>query len=107
MPCVPASRPPQRLAFATKAIGEILGLVIATALGWSNVPSIAIAVVLAFFFGYALTLRPLIRGGVPFRQAARVALAADTASIAVMEIVDNACGVSLSACSSPFGPPSR
>jgi len=72
------------------AIGEILGLVIATALGWSNVPSIAIAVVLAFFFGYALTLRPLIRGGGPFRQAARVALAADTASIAVMEIVDNA-----------------
>ena len=45
------------------AIGEILGLVIATALGWSNVPSIAIAVVLAFFFGYALTLRPLIAAG--------------------------------------------
>ena len=71
------------------AIGEVLGLVIATALGWGNVASIAIAVVLAFFFGYALTLRPLVSGGVPLRRAARVALAAETVSIAVMEIVDN------------------
>jgi hypothetical protein len=71
------------------AIGEVLGLVIATALGWGDVASIAIAVVLAFFFGYLLTLRPLLIGGVSFRQAARVALAADTVSIAVMEIVDN------------------
>jgi hypothetical protein len=71
------------------AIGEVLGLVIATAFGWGNLASIAIAVVLAFFFGYLLTLRPLVRGGVPLRQAARVALAADTVSIAVMEIVDN------------------
>jgi hypothetical protein len=71
------------------AIGEVLGLVIATALGWGNVASIAIAVVLAFFFGYALTLRPLVTGGVPLRQATRVALAADTVSITVMEIVDN------------------
>ena len=71
------------------AIGEVLGLVIATALGWGNVASIAIAVVLAFFFGYALTLRPLVKGGVPFRRAARIALAADTVSITVMEIVDN------------------
>jgi Domain of unknown function (DUF4396) len=71
------------------AIGEVLGLVIATALGWGNVASIAIAVVLAFFFGYSLTLRPLVSGGVPLRQAARVALAADTVSITVMEIVDN------------------
>jgi Domain of unknown function (DUF4396) len=71
------------------AIGEILGLVIATALGWGNVASIAIAIVLAFFFGYSLTLRPLVRSGVPLRRAARIALAADTVSIAVMEIVDN------------------
>jgi Domain of unknown function (DUF4396) len=71
------------------AIGEVLGLVIATAFGWGNTASIAIAVVLAFFFGYLLTLRPLVRGGVPVRRAARVALAADTVSIAVMEIVDN------------------
>ena len=72
------------------AIGEILGLVIATALGWGNLASIAIATVLAFFFGYSLTLRPLARGGVPLRRAARVAFAADTVSITVMEIVDNA-----------------
>lgn len=71
------------------AIGEILGLVIATALGWGNLASIALAVVLAFSFGYALTLRPLVRGGIALRQAARIALAADTVSIAVMEIVDN------------------
>lgn len=72
------------------AIGEVLGLVIATALGWGNAASIAIAIVLAFFFGYLLTLRPLVTGGVPLRQAARIALAADTVSITVMEIVDNA-----------------
>ncbi len=71
------------------AIGEILGLVIATALDWGNVASIAIAIVLAFLFGYSLTLRPLVRSGVPLRRAARIALAADTVSIAVMEIVDN------------------
>jgi hypothetical protein len=71
------------------AIGEVLGLVIATALDWGNVASIAIAVMLAFFFGYLLTLRPLVTGGVPLRQAVRVALAADTVSITVMEIVDN------------------
>src|SRR5829696_5178019 len=72
------------------AIGEILGLVIASALGWGTFASIALAVVLAFLFGYALTLRPLVAGGVPLRRAARVALAADTLSITVMEIVDNA-----------------
>jgi Domain of unknown function (DUF4396) len=71
------------------AIGEVLGLVIATAVDWGNVASIAIAVVLAFFFGYSLTLRPLLTRDVPFRQAVRVALAADTVSIGVMEIVDN------------------
>jgi len=72
------------------AIGEILGLVIASSLDWGNLASIAIAVVLAFFFGYSLTLGPLVRGGLALRQAARVALAADTVSITVMEIVDNA-----------------
>src|ERR687886_946601 len=69
------------------AIGEVLGLVIATALDWGNVASIAIAVVLAFFFGYLLTLRPLVAGGVSVRQAVRVAFAADTVSIGVMELV--------------------
>jgi hypothetical protein len=71
------------------AIGEVLGMVIATALGWGNAASIAISVLLAFFFGYLLTLRPLVTNGVPLRKAARIALAADTVSITVMEIVDN------------------
>src|SRR5688500_16327151 len=71
------------------AIGEILGMVIGTALGWGNGATIALAVVLAFFFGYLLTLRPLL-ARMGLRQAAKLALAADTASITVMEIVDNA-----------------
>ena len=72
------------------AIGEVLGMVIATALGWGNTASIAISIVLAFFFGYALTLGPLLRAGVPLRRALPLAFASDTASITVMEIVDNA-----------------
>jgi hypothetical protein len=71
------------------AIGEVLGMVIGTALGWGNGATIALAVVLAFSFGYALTLRPLL-GHMRFAAAAKLALAADTASITVMEIVDNA-----------------
>ncbi|MFE5733090.1 DUF4396 domain-containing protein [Streptomyces sp. NPDC056528] len=71
------------------AIGEVLGMVIGTALGWGNVPTMVLAVVLAFFFGYALTLRGILAAGVGFRAAFKVALAADTLSIAVMEIVDN------------------
>ena len=71
------------------AIGEVLGMVIGTALGWGNLETIALAVVLAFFFGYALTMRPLLRDGMALGAAARLALAADTASITVMEIVDN------------------
>jgi hypothetical protein len=72
------------------AIGEVLGMVLATALGWGNALSIAVSTVLAFFFGYALTLRPVFRAGVPFRRALRLAFASDTVSIAVMELVDNA-----------------
>jgi hypothetical protein len=71
------------------AIGEVLGMVIGTALGWGNGATIALAVVLAFFFGYLLTLRPLL-AQMSFSKAAKLALAADTASITVMEIVDNA-----------------
>jgi hypothetical protein len=71
-------------------IGEVLGLVIATALGWHDVASILLAVALAFVFGYGLTMRPLLAAGLPFRAAARTALAADTVSIAVMEVTDNA-----------------
>jgi hypothetical protein len=70
-------------------IGEILGLVIAAQLGWPDLPSIALAVVLAFIFGYALTLRPLLASGMALGAAARLAFAADTLSITVMEIVDN------------------
>jgi Domain of unknown function (DUF4396) len=71
------------------AIGEVLGLVIGTWLGWSNGATIALAIVLAFFFGYALTLIGLRRAGVDWRTGVRLALAADTLSIAVMELVDN------------------
>jgi hypothetical protein len=70
--------------------GEVLGLVIADALGWDTLASIALAVVLAFVFGYALTMRPLLRSGMSVRQATRTALVTDTASITTMEIVDNA-----------------
>lgn len=71
------------------AIGEVLGLVIATQLGWDTVASIALATVLAFFFGYLLTLRPLVANGLTLRRAAGIAVVADTLSITVMEIVDN------------------
>jgi hypothetical protein len=72
------------------AIGEILGLAIATALGWDDLPSILLAITLAFVFGYGLTMRPLLAAGLPFRRAMRTALTADTASIVTMEVVDNA-----------------
>ena len=71
-------------------IGEVLGLTIATALGWHDLPSIAPAGVLAFVFGYALTIGPLVRDGLAFRSALRLALIGDTISITVMEITDNA-----------------
>jgi hypothetical protein len=86
-----------RLAFTATAhcltgcaIGEILGLVIGTALGWGTGPTIALAVGLAFVFGYSFTLVPLVRGGLALATALGIALAADTLSITVMEIVDNA-----------------
>ena len=72
------------------AIGEVLGLAIATALGWHDLPSILLAIVLAFAFGYALTMRPLLASGMPVPEAVRAAIAGDTVSIATMEVVDNA-----------------
>ena len=72
------------------AIGEVLGMVIGTALGWSDLQTIALAVGLAFFFGYALTIRPVLRSGLTLSAAIPIALAADTLSITVMEVVDNA-----------------
>jgi hypothetical protein len=65
-------------------------MVIGTALGWGNLATIVLAVVLAFVFGYSLTIGPVLRSGLAFKAALGVALAADTVSIAVMEIVDNA-----------------
>jgi hypothetical protein len=71
------------------AIGEVLGMIISTALSWGAVSSIILSVVLAFFFGYALSVRPILRHGLPMRKAARVAFASDTSSITTMEITDN------------------
>ncbi|MER7506361.1 DUF4396 domain-containing protein [Nonomuraea pusilla] len=72
------------------AIGEVLGMVIGTAAGLHNGATVVLSVALAFVFGYALTMRGVLRAGVGFRNALKVALAADTVSIAVMELLDNA-----------------
>jgi hypothetical protein len=72
------------------AIGEVLGMVIGTALDWHNAATVVLSIVLAFAFGYSFTLTPVLRSGLGLRAAIGVALAADTVSIAVMEIVDNA-----------------
>jgi hypothetical protein len=72
------------------AIGEVLGMIIGTALGWSDWGTIALAVTLAFFFGYTLTSFPLLRSGLALGAVIPIALASDTISIAIMEIVDNA-----------------
>jgi hypothetical protein len=95
-----AAHPPQSLnrlaASATThcltgcAIGEVLGLVIATTFDWGNFASIVVALVLAFFFGYSFTALPLLRSGLALAAVLPLALAADTFSITVMEIVDNA-----------------
>jgi hypothetical protein len=85
-----------RVAFAATlhcltgcSIGEVAGMVIGTAAGLGNGATIALSVVLAFVFGYALTMLPLLRAGVPPRTALGLAFASDTASIAIMEVVDN------------------
>jgi hypothetical protein len=85
-----------RLAFSATAhcltgcaIGEVLGMVIGTALGWGNVATIVLAVVLAFFFGYSLTMVPLLRSGLALSTVLPLAFASDTLSITIMEIVDN------------------
>jgi hypothetical protein len=72
------------------AIGEVAGMVVGTTAGLSNAATVVLSIALAFAFGYALTIRGVLRAGLPFREAVRVALAADTVSIVVMEIVDNA-----------------
>jgi hypothetical protein len=70
-------------------IGEVVGMTIATALGWGDLASIALAVALAFLFGYSLTSLPLLRARLPFAAIVPIALAADTVSIAIMEVIDN------------------
>ena len=72
------------------AIGEVLGMVIGTALGLHNAATVVLSIALAFVFGYGLTMRSVLRAGVGLRAAFQVALAADTLSIAVMELLDNA-----------------
>ena len=71
------------------AIGEVLGIVIGTALGWGTFATITLAIVLAFFFGYGLTMLPLLRSGMELAAVLPLAFASDTLSITVMEIVDN------------------
>jgi len=71
------------------AIGEITGTAIGSGFGWSNPATIILAIILAFFFGYSLTLRPLLKNGMSFRKALPIAFASDTLSIVTMEIMDN------------------
>jgi hypothetical protein len=75
--------------FTGCAIGEVLGMALATAFGWGDLASILVAILLAFVFGYSLSMRPLLRSGLALGAAMSLALAADTASITIMEIVDN------------------
>jgi len=70
-------------------IGEVLGMVIGTALGLGTWPTVVLAIILAFIFGYSLTMLPLLRAGIDLRTALKLAFASDTASIAIMEVVDN------------------
>jgi Domain of unknown function (DUF4396) len=72
------------------AIGEILGMVIGTAFGWSNAGTVVLSIALAFLFGYSLTMRPILRAGIALGAAIPIAFASDTVSIAVMEVIDNA-----------------
>ena len=71
------------------AVGEVLGMVVGTAIGLGNLETIVLAVILAFIFGYAFTMVPLLRAGLALGAVLKLALAADTASITIMEIVDN------------------
>lgn len=72
------------------AIGEVLGMALAAAFGWGNLASIALAVALAYLFGFSLTAIPLVRAGLPAGAVVSTALAADTVSITIMELIDNA-----------------
>ncbi|GGV31279.1 hypothetical protein GCM10010495_54770 [Kitasatospora herbaricolor] len=71
------------------AIGEVLGMILGTALGLPGGATVVLSIALAFGFGYALTMRGVLKAGLPVRRAVKVALAADTVSILVMELIDN------------------
>jgi hypothetical protein len=77
------------------AIGEVLGMVIGTAFGWSAGATVALSIALAFLFGYTLTSLPLLRSGMAIGAVVPIALASDTVSIAIMEVVDNAIVVAI------------
>jgi hypothetical protein len=72
------------------AIGEVLGMVLGTTFGWPTGTTVAVSIALAFLFGYSLTSLPLLRSGMALASVVPIALASDTVSIAIMEIVDNA-----------------
>jgi putative flippase GtrA len=87
---------PNRTAFSATvhcltgcALGEVVGMAVATALAWGNAASIALSIGLAFVFGYALALRPVLRAGIGLRRASGVVVAAETVSISIMEAIDN------------------
>jgi hypothetical protein len=71
------------------ALGELTGMAIATALGWGNAAQMVLAIALAYLFGFSLTALPLVRARLPWRQLVTTALAADTISITIMEVIDN------------------
>jgi hypothetical protein len=71
------------------ALGEFAGMAIATIFGWGNVPQVALAIFLAYVFGFGLTAMPLVRAGLAFGTVVSTALAADTVSITIMEAIDN------------------
>jgi hypothetical protein len=71
------------------SIGEIIGMIVGTTLHFGNAAMIVLSIVLAFFFGYSLSIQPVIKAKVPFKKAVRIALAADTVSISSMELTDN------------------
>jgi hypothetical protein len=96
MKLVPAETPLKKVAFMATlhcltgcSIGEILGMVLGTMFGWPNIETIIVSIILAFFFGYSLTLFPLLRSNMSLRHALPIAFASDTISITIMEIVDN------------------
>ena len=77
------------------AIGEVVGMIVGSALGWGNGQTVALSIALAFLFGYSLTSLPLLRSGMALAVVIPIALATDTVSIAIMEVVDNTMMVSI------------